>query len=127
MIAEDFQAHLKKIVERLRPSPLDEIGFLWQQDALARDPFTYIKDEYSPYLAHAVYAYLWRAIQNGKYILRLGSRDTQIEEGIESLDIFDMPAEKAIPYFLETLHYDKLLQEHVNVTQEGSVLIVEVK
>ena len=60
-------------------------------------------------------------------MIRLGHGGLTVDEQEDSLDEFSRIGEGLIPYFLEAVRYDKVLAEHLELRQEGSMLIITIK
>ena len=109
------------------------IGMEWERQkhfdsthADRAELFEYINGEFSPYLAHAVYSYTWQAIEEGLSVIRLGPATISVAKQTGSLDDFSEPAELMAPYFWETIRFDEILQAHLQMEQEESMLIVTI-
>lgn len=130
--------HVESIVQdrfvAKKRNPLMNLGFEWErQKHLSQakrgeieSPFEYIKGEFSPYLSHAVYAYIWRAIRQSLKMIRLGAESFRGDERSDSLDDFSTTGEAMISYFLETVRYDEILREHLEFSQVGAMLVIKI-
>ena len=134
---DKLSEHIKPIVEKRaimaeKQSLLISIGFEWERkkhlgqtnEVNGESPFEYIQGEFSPYLSHAVYSYVWRAMTKNLKKIRLGPATLRVDNRSDSLDDFSKIGEEMIPYFLETVRYDEILREHLAFSQVDSMLII---
>lgn len=122
-----LRGHVSIILET-GSSPLDEFGFQWKAQHRTGEscPFKYITQNYSPFLAYAVYTYIGRALEIKKDVIRLGPESSEYEQLPNSMDDFSTPGEKMIPYFLETVLHDDVINEYVELLLDGSILTVVI-
>jgi hypothetical protein len=133
-----LREHIKPIVERRltvteRRGLLGSIGFEWERKKYlgqvnedTESPFEYIKGEFSPYLAHAVYSYIWGAMTKKLKMIRLGPASLKVDERSDSRDDFSEIGELMIPYFLEAIRYDEILKEHLEFSQTNLMLVITI-
>lgn len=135
----ELSERIKPIIERRPivakdPNLLTNIGFEWERkkytgqvkDIEQENPLKYIKGDFSAYLAHAVYSYVWEAMINKLKIIRLGSANVRVDERLDSLDDFSEIGEAMVPYFLEAVRYDEILRRHLEISQIGPTLVVKI-